>query len=62
MELELRANERIRKQEKLLERIYRANYEVDPLSQATKTARSNLIAVQHTARQLYGGRRVAERA
>ena len=41
------------KQEKLLEHIYRANYEVDPHSQATKTSCSNLIAVQHTARQMY---------
>jgi hypothetical protein len=53
MELELSTNERLRKQEKLLERIYRANYEVDPHSQATRTSRSNLIAVQHTAKQMY---------
>ena len=46
--------ERLRKQEELLERIYRANYELDPHSEATKTSRSNLIAVQHTGRQMYG--------
>lgn len=54
MELELSTIEHIRKQEKLLERIYRANYAADPHSQATKTSRSNLIAIQHTDKQMYG--------
>ena len=54
MELGPSTIERLRKQEELLERIYRANYEADPHSQATKTSRSNLIALQHTTRQLYG--------
>ena len=54
MELKLNTSERLRKQEELLERIYRANYAQNPYSLATKISRSNLIAVQHTARQVYG--------
>ena len=62
MELGLTTIERLRKQEKLLEKIYRANYEVNPHSHATKTSRSNLIALQHTTRQLCRGRRLSGRA
>jgi hypothetical protein len=53
-QLDLSTIERLRKQEALLERVYRADYAVDPGSQATEMSRSNLIALRHTFRQLYG--------
>ena len=46
--------ERLTKQEELLARIYRADRAEDPASQAAETSRSNLIALQHTVRQMYG--------
>jgi hypothetical protein len=46
--------ERLRKQGEFLLRIYQAEIADDPASHATEFARSNLIAVQHTVRQMYG--------
>ena len=35
-------------------RIYRAESSKDPTSRAMESSRSNVIAVQHTVRQIYG--------
>jgi len=46
--------ERLRKQGEFLLRIYRAEFAKDPTSRATESSRSNVIAMHHTVRQLYG--------
>jgi hypothetical protein len=46
--------ERLRKQGGLLLRIYQAEIAKDPTSRATESSRSNVIAMQHTVRQMYG--------
>jgi hypothetical protein len=46
--------ERLRKQDEFLLRIYRAEFAKNPTSLATESSRSNVIAVQHTVRQMYG--------
>jgi hypothetical protein len=46
--------ERLRKQGRFLRRIYRAEFAKDPTSRATESSRSNMIAVQHTVKQMYG--------
>ena len=46
--------ERLRKQGELLLRIYQAEMAKDPASRATESSRSNVIAMQHTVRQMYG--------
>ena len=46
--------ERLRKQGEFLLRIYRAEFAKDPTSRATESSRSNVIAMQHTVRQMYG--------
>jgi hypothetical protein len=46
--------ERLRKQGEFLLRIYRAEFAKDPISRATESSRSNVIAVQHTVKQMYG--------
>ena len=46
--------ERLRRQGDFLLRIYRAEFAKDPISRATESSRSNVIAMQHTVRQMYG--------
>ena len=46
--------ERLKKQGEFLLRIYRTEFAKDPISRATESSRSNVIAVQHTVRQIYG--------
>ena len=46
--------ERLRKQARFLQGIHEAEFDNDPSSRATEFARSNVIALQHTVRQLYG--------
>ena len=46
--------ERLRKQSEFLLGIYRAEFAQDPASRATQSSRSNVIAMQHTVRQMYG--------
>jgi hypothetical protein len=46
--------ERLRKQGEFLLRIYQAEFAQDPASIATESSRSNVIAMQHTVRQMYG--------
>jgi len=45
---------RLRKQDEFLRRIYRAEFARNPTSLATESSRSNVIAVRHTVRQMYG--------
>lgn len=46
--------ERLRKQSKLLLRMYQAEFAKDPASPATERLRSNMIAVQDSISQIYG--------
>ena len=45
---------RLGKQHRFLLRMHQAELAKDHLSRATKSSRSNLMAVQHTVRQMYG--------
>jgi hypothetical protein len=45
---------RLGKQGRFLLRIHQADLAKDPTSHATKSSRSNLMAVQHTVREIYG--------
>ena len=47
--------ERLGEQSELLLKTYRAAFAMDPDSQATRSSRSNLIALLHTIHQVYGG-------
>jgi hypothetical protein len=53
-QLDSKAIERLRKQSGFLLGIYQSEIAKDPTSRATESSRSNLIAVQHTVRQMYG--------
>lgn len=53
---DLATSERLKKENGLLLRIYLAAFANDPTSHATESARSNLIALRHTVRQVYGER------
>jgi hypothetical protein len=53
-QLESEAIERLRKQSGFLLGIYHAEIAKDSTSRAAEFARSNVIALQHTVRQLYG--------
>jgi len=46
--------ERLGEQSGLLLKTYRTAFARDPDSEATKSSRSNLIALLHTIRQVYG--------
>jgi len=46
--------ERLRKQGEFLLKIYQIEIARDPTSRATEASRSNVIALQHTVRQMYG--------
>jgi hypothetical protein len=46
--------ERLRTQVSFVLGLYRAELAKDPTSPASKTSRSNLLAVEHTVRQMYG--------
>jgi hypothetical protein len=46
---------RLEEQSKLLLRTYQAEFAKDATSPATKSSRSNLIALRHTIKQIYGG-------
>ena len=45
---------RLRKQARFLQGIHQAEFDKDPSSHATESSRSNVIAMQHTVRQMYG--------
>ena len=46
--------ERLRKQGEFLLRVYQAEFDQDPASHAAESSRSNVIAMRHTVRQMYG--------
>ena len=46
--------ERLRKQGEFLLKIYQAEIAKDPSSHATEASHSNVLAMQHTVRQMYG--------
>ena len=46
--------ERLEKQSRLLLRKYQAELAKDPASPATESARSNMIALHHSIKQIYG--------
>jgi hypothetical protein len=46
--------ERLRKQARFLQGIHLAEFDKDPSSHSTESSRSNVIALQHTVRQMYG--------
>jgi hypothetical protein len=46
--------ERLEEQSGLLLRIYQAEFAKDPVSPATKSSRSNMIALRHSINQIYG--------
>lgn len=46
--------ERLEEQSGLLLRIYKAEFAKDPTSRATRSARSNVIALKHSISQIYG--------
>jgi hypothetical protein len=48
------AIERLGQQGKFLRRIHQEELAKNPLSHATKSSRSNLMAVRHTVRAMYG--------
>jgi len=54
-ELDWGSTKRLRKQVRFLLRIHQAELAKDPTSHATESSRSNLMAVQHTVKQMYGG-------
>lgn len=45
---------RLAEQGELLQRTYQAEFTKDPASRATESSRSNLIALRHTIKQIYG--------
>ncbi len=53
-ELDSGANERLKEQGEFLLRIYQAEFAKDPRSRATESSRSNVIALRHTLKQMYG--------
>jgi hypothetical protein len=46
--------ERLEKQSRLLLRTYQAELAKDPVSPATESSRSNMIALRHSINQIYG--------
>jgi hypothetical protein len=46
--------ERLKEQEEFLLRTYQSEFAKDPTSHATESSRSNVIALRHTLKQMYG--------
>jgi hypothetical protein len=46
--------ERLKEQDEFLLGIYQAEFAKDPTSHATESSRSNVIALRHTLKQMYG--------
>jgi hypothetical protein len=53
-EFDAKTMERLGKQGEFLLRLYRTDLAKDPASHATASSRRNLMAVQHTIKQMYG--------
>ena len=58
-ELDPTTIERLEKQGDFLLRAYQTEFAKDPGSSATESSRSNVIALQHTVRQIYGAAAVS---
>jgi hypothetical protein len=52
--LDAETTERLEEQSELLLRMYQAELAKDPDSRATRSLRSNMIALRHTIHQIYG--------
>ena len=52
--LDAEAVKRLEEQGELLLRTYHAEFAKDPTSRATESSRSNVIALRHTIKQIYG--------
>jgi len=52
--LDAKTIERLEEQSGLLLRIYQAEFAKDPVSPATESSRSNMIALRHSINQIYG--------
>ena len=50
--------ERLEEQSELLLRMYQAEFAKDPISLATESSRSNMIALRHSINQIYGAARL----
>lgn len=53
-ELDFQSITRLGKQYRLLLKMHHGNLSKDPLSHATELSRSNLMATQHTVKEIYG--------
>jgi hypothetical protein len=53
-EVDSRTIEHLKEQNEFLLRAYEAEFSKDPTSRATETSRSNVIALRHTLKQMYG--------
>jgi hypothetical protein len=53
-EQDLGTTERLKEQDKFLLRMYQAEFAKDPASRATESSRSNIMALRHTLKQMYG--------
>jgi hypothetical protein len=53
-ELDSESIKRLEKQGRYLLRVHQAELAKDPNSHATESSRSNMMAVQHTVKQMYG--------
>ena len=54
MKINAETSERCTKQSELLLRTYQLELSKDPSSRATKSSRSNMIALRHSIDQIYG--------
>jgi hypothetical protein len=54
MQIDADTSERLDEQSELLLRIYQAELAKDPSSRATKSSRSNMMALGHSVDQIYG--------
>ena len=53
-ELDSGTMEHLKEQDEFLLRVYQAELAKDPGSHATESSRSNVIALRHTLKQMYG--------
>lgn len=54
LHLDAKTMERLEEQSRLLLRIYRIEFDKDPISHAIESSHSNVIALRHTIKQIYG--------
>lgn len=54
LHLDAKTMERLEEQSRLLLRTYHIEFDKDSTSHATESSRSNVIALRHTIKQIYG--------